>query len=287
MKTVPSSVYEHTDYRAFLKAAYLEKVERNAGFSLRAFAKHLGLSPAGLTRILKAEKSLSSDRAASVGQKLGLQGTEIEYWVLLVQRARAKAPEMIEQLQSRMNALRTNGSRSGNVYDLSVDHFRVVSDWYHLAILEALSLDAFEFTPRNLARALGIKTTEAELALERLERLELIGRDTTTGKYVRLQNRLLVSSQVPNDAIRKYYTQILAKATASVEEQTPAEKVIGTETFAFDAAQLEEARRVTDDYLNRMLALSKTAAAGQRRDVYQLAVQFFRLTQPQSPRRES
>lgn len=264
------SVFEHSDYRAFLKAAYVEKAGKNPSFSLRAFSKQVGLSPAALTRILKGEKNLSVERAGELARKLKLADREAEYFVLLVQLSSLKNPDLKANVLERANALRP----ARGVYDLSVDFFKLIADWYHLAILEMIGVKDVDFTPKGIASFLGIGVVEAELALDRLKRLELL-EITATGKPVRLQNRLLVSSQVPNAALRKYNRQILEKAERSIEEQGPTEKAIGTEVFAFDRRQLEEAKKLTDEYLNRMLKLATSSL--ERHDVYQVAVQFFRL----------
>lgn len=261
------------NYRHYLKTVLSERVKKNPSYSLRAFATALGLSSGGLSRILKGEKNLSLERASQIASKLNLSSAEAEYFVLLVQANNAKTPELRETFLERLNSVRPGGK----IFDLSVDHFKVISDWYHLAILEALDVVGLEFEPKAIAKFLGITPIEAELAIERLVRLELIEFKAGKAKPVRTVNRLLVESNVPKDAMRKYYRQTLQKALESVDAQTPDEKVIGTEVFAFDSNQLEEARKISHRYLDEMLALSKKSK--NKRALYQVCAQFFRLNE--------
>ncbi len=262
-------IFEHANYREFLKAALVERQKKNPQFSLRAFAKQLGLSPAGLTRILQGQKNLSLDRASEIARKLALGEKETEYLYTLIQMGSTKNADVKAAFQDRLNQIRGTTP----TYDLSVDHFKLISDWYHLAIYEMVDVDGVDFTPAGIASFLGISKPEAELAIARLLRLELI--TIENGRPRRLTNDLLVSSQIPNEAMRKHYRQILDKALKAVDEQSPSEKVIGTQTFAFDPEQLPEASKLTAQYLQAMCELA--ARSSKRTEMYQLFTEFFKL----------
>jgi hypothetical protein len=79
------------------------------------------------------------------------------------------------------------------VHDLSLEVFRTLSDWYHLPILELTNVSSFELTPVSAAKALGISTAEAEAAIERLLRLELL-EASSDGVPKKTENLLLASS---------------------------------------------------------------------------------------------
>ncbi len=266
-------IFGHSNYRDFLKSAYVERRERNPRFSQRSFAKTLGLSPAGLNRILGGTKQPSLDRAVALAERLQLDERESEYFCLLVQLEHTRKPELRASLLRRLKPFREQDP----IQDLSVDYFKMISDWYHFAILEMIQTEGAKLTPAHVSRYLGISSIEASLAIERLQRLELI-EVKEDGTAARLANRLIFESKVPNEALRKYNRQILEKAIECLESQTQAERIVGTETFAFDPAALGDAIKLTDQYLDSMQKLAR--ASPQRRDVYQLSVQCFRLNQP-------
>ncbi|MBI2605515.1 MAG: TIGR02147 family protein [Deltaproteobacteria bacterium] len=264
------AIFAHTNYRGFLKSVLADRAAKNKAYSLRAFSKALSISPGVLSMILKGGKNLSLERALTVARKIGLKEKETEYFLLLVQLDRIADPELRGTFFDRAAAIRP----SGKVFDLSVDLFKVIADWHHLAILESLDVDGLEWSPKSIAKFLGISPIEVEAAIERLARLELI--ELLEGrKPTRTVSRLLVDSKIPSESIRKYYRQVLQKAVESIETQTPKEKVFATEVFAFDATALEEAKSITDRYLEDLLKLSRKSK--NRRDLYQAAVQFFRI----------
>jgi len=269
-------VFGFTDYRAYLKSAFVRKIERNPNLSLRSFAKHLGLSPGGLSRVLKGDKNLSLDRAALVAHKLGLNAEETSFFCLLVRYAQAKSPESraiaFEQIQASQVGV--------PAFDLSVDFFRLISDWYHLAIYEMTQIEDMDFSPSVVAKALGIHPQEVEAALQRLQRLELIEPITQKGdRPKRLKNQLLVSSPIPNEAMRKHYRQILEKASDALETQTPEERVSASETLIFDQEQMSEIKHLTDQYLELLSKLSqKSNKKKTETEVYQASVHVFRLS---------
>ncbi len=266
-------VYETQNYRSFLKATLAEKIQANPQFSLRAFAQHLGLSHAALSQVFKGTKNLSFERAVDIANKLKLGEQEKEYFCTLVQYESAKGPQAKSELLDKLNRIRPQQQ----VHHLSLDVFKVISEWYHLPILNMTYIQGFDFTPKNVAARLGISAAEADVAIERLERLGMLAKDEN-GKYRKTEERFLAGSEEINQALRRYHRQFLEKAIDALETQTPAEKINGSETFAFSPAKVSRAKEITEDYYNRMLALAGEEDGGGPTDVYHLQVNCFNLT---------
>jgi uncharacterized protein (TIGR02147 family) len=266
-------VLEHTDYRAFLKNVLIERQRKNPSYSMRAFAQFLGITQAAVSQVLSGKKNLSSETALQVASKLRLGAAETEYFCLLVQLSAAKRPLAKESILNKLNSL--NPQRP--VRELSVDYFRSISDWYHLVIRNMTEIEGVDFSPKAIAARLGITPLEAEAAIERLCRLELIEKDPEReGRYRKTADYVLTQSAVPNEALRAFHRQMMEKAVESLTTQTPREKVVGSETFAIDTGCLEEARRITEEYFQKMLALSRNPS--KKTQVFHLGVQFFNVT---------
>jgi uncharacterized protein (TIGR02147 family) len=260
-----------TDYRNFLKGVLVERSAKNSAYSLRALARDLQVAPSSLSEVLKGSKHFSANMALQVAQRLGLTEDEQEYFLLLVQMATAKSPAMKDALQRRLKIV----NPKAEVRDLSLELFKVVAEWYHFPILEMSQLTKFDFTPKSIAKKLGISAVEAELAIQRLVELELLEKDRH-GIYQKTDGHVLAESGVPNSALRSFHKQMLAKASESVETQTPKEKVVGSETFAIDPALLDEAKQITDEYFMRMVRLARKSK--KKTEIYHLGVQFFKIT---------
>ena len=152
----------------------------------------------------------------------------------------------------------------------------MISEWYHLPILQLAGIKHFQFSPEKLAKKLSIHKLEAELAIDRLERLELIEKDAH-GNYQKTDSRLLTVSKMPQDALRKYHQQMLNKAIESLTAQSPQEKWIGSETFVFDSNRLQEANQLIEQFFDRMVQLSIPRENGDH--VYHLSTCFFKVTE--------
>jgi len=87
MKTELAGAIDSADY---LKQAFTRLAKNNPRYSLRAFAKKLGVSPGGLSQILSRQKKLSVQRGYEVAKKLNLNGPDAEFFLSLVQIDSAK-----------------------------------------------------------------------------------------------------------------------------------------------------------------------------------------------------
>ena len=133
----------------------------------------------------------------------------------------------------------------------------------------------FDLTNESAAAALGISKTEAQYAIDRLIRLELLVINKKN-KLHKASNILLSNSDIPNSALRKYHEQTLLKAIHSLTTQSPAEKFIGSETFAFDVADLSKASEIIEECFSKITALAGTKK--NKKNVYHMGVQLFNLT---------
>lgn len=265
-------VYGQENYREFLKTALADRAKTREGYSLRAFSQKIGVSNSFLSEVLNEKKALSVELAFKIAVKLDLTETETQYFCLLVQLAQEKDPEFREELQKRLNALDPNRP----THDLSIDLFKTISDWYHYAILELTYLPGFKLTADSIAKKLGISKIEAEIALERLKRLELIEPDDR-GSYKKSHSYLLAESTVPNNALKLFHKQILEKAIESIHSQTPKERMSATDILPIDSKYLPEVDRLSREFSSAVMKLSEKSKV--KDSVYALTVHFFNLTQ--------
>jgi len=267
-------IFEHSDYRTFLRDALSEKAKQREGYSLRAFAEKIHISNSYLSEVLNNKKALSVELAFKVALKLDLTDLETQYFCLLVQIDQEKDLTFREEFQKRLNNL--NPKRK--THDLSVDLFKIISEWYHLPILELTYLPGFKGTSDYVAKKLGISKPEAELALKRLLRLELLEKDAK-GKWSKAHNYLLAESNVPNSAFKQYHKQMLTKATESIDAQNPKERMSATDVLAVDSRYLPEVDRLSQEFTSAVIKLSEKSKV--KDSVYALSVHFFNVTKKQ------
>ncbi|MGZ3713269.1 MAG: TIGR02147 family protein, partial [Bdellovibrionota bacterium] len=158
MKAAPDSEKTAIQNPAdFLRAAFLERKERNLRYSTRAFARDLGISQALLSLVLSGKRPLTARQAVRIGVLLGL--------------TQGKARELLESaLRSLPQKAKSNqrAKASPLFKDYEVERFKAISQWYHVAILDLTTTRDFRNDVRWIALRLGITTIEARDALSRL-----------------------------------------------------------------------------------------------------------------------
>jgi uncharacterized protein (TIGR02147 family) len=264
-------VFEHRDYREFLKTTLTEKASSREGYSLRAFAQKVGVSSSFLSEVLNAKKSLSVELAFKIAVKLDLTETETQYLCVLVQLEQEQDPEFREVLVKRLQRLNPNRI----THDLSADLFKSIADWHHYAILEMTYLSGVRLESALIAKKLGISKIEAELALDRLVRLELLEKNAKTGRYAKAHSYVLAQSQIPNGALKQFHQQILEKAIESLKTQSPDERMSATDVIPIDSRHLAKVDRLSREFSAAVLKLSEESKV--KDSVYALSVHFFNV----------
>ena len=152
------------DFRRYLQDELIRRTKANPKYSLRAFARTLGIQPNFLSKLLLGQRSITVNTVQRLGLKLGLGPKEIE-------RFSQKIPPRTNGRKEFQKAILTPAP---DYQALMFDHYQVISDWHHFAMLELASVDNFNSSPKWIARVLGISVTEVNAAIERLKRLDFL-----------------------------------------------------------------------------------------------------------------
>jgi uncharacterized protein (TIGR02147 family) len=265
-------IFTHSNYRSFLKTILSDRAAANPRYSLRAMARDIGFSSSQLSETLSGKTNFSPSAAQKIAIKLGLNTQETEYFCLLVQLESESDPEVRDLL---LNKVRKIVPATRSISDLTVDQFKQMAEWYHCAIIELVNFEGFRFTPDNIAKKLGISKIDAELAVERLQRLEVIECDEK-GNWTAPKQDAVVRSSVKSDAMRRFYRQMLKKASDSLETQTPQERFSGFETVPVAAEAMKEIDILIDKFLSDVVQVARKYP--KKKSVYHLMVHFFNLT---------
>ncbi len=267
-------IYEHTNYRSYLRSVLVEKASKNPAFSLRAMAKHLEMPPSQFSQALNGKANLSVKTGRRIAHKLSLGAREEDYLCLLIQLEAEKDEQIRSRIVERIRELHSSGRE---LHDPGMDTFRHIADWHHSAILELLNLKNFAFTPERVARKLKIPVMHAREAIERLERLGLIMLDAQ-GKWRRTNNDLCFVSPTRSQAMVSFHRQILEKLSKAFDTQAPfKERLSAYQNIPFAPEALPEIERAMDRFLEDAVRIARRHA--DKTEVYHLGVHFFNLTE--------
>ena len=265
-------IYEYECYQIFLRDCLADRVINNPTYSLRAFARDLDMAPSMLSQTIAGKRNLSQSSAFKITEKLGMRDKEKKFFLLLLEYKTSRNLEHKYLVLDRLTQLKPKKYKQMN---LSIDNFRVISQWYHYPILELTEIQGFTFNSKNIAKCLGITKIEAEAALLRLKRMDLLEIDTN-GVARQKQTNLIVDSSVADSGLQQYHKVLLEKSISSLQTQSPKEKIIGSEVFALDPSDFTELKELVDDFLNKIS--SKARSGKRKKNIYTAIINIFNLT---------
>lgn len=253
------------DFRTLLQRKLTECCRANPAYSLRAFAKQLGLEPSFLSKILSSKRSVTPTLISKVARKVGLNPTQTQYYLLKAQRKRTKSALALEKVKYG---------------DLTLDQFQIIADWHHYAILELIEVEGFSGSPRWIARKLGIGKKKAQSALERLARLGLIEiRDSIVRKTG--AGHTTVGSAFTAAAFRKLQSQILRQAEVAMRTLPIETRDQSSITMAVHTDLIDEAKERIKRFRRELCAFLKQDGL-PKKEVYQLSISLFPVSRASS-----
>lgn len=241
-----------TDFRLYLQNELIRRCQKNPHYSLRAFARTLQIEASALSKILNAKRAVTPEMLTKLGLKLGLGRQELK------------------------NFKGIKGALGHLDFDtVDADQFKIISDWYHYAILELTAVEDFRPNTKWIAKRLGITASEANIAVERLTRAGFLKIEKNRWTDVS-GNLTTVGNNFTISAFRNLQRQILQMAVQSLEE-TPMERRDQTSmTMAIDSKLLPQAKEKIKKFrrdMDRLLQSSDT-----KDEVYHLSVALYPVT---------
>ncbi|HEX4923930.1 MAG TPA: TIGR02147 family protein [Bdellovibrionales bacterium] len=249
--------------RKFLTEELARRQKINPRYSMRAFARHIGLSPGELSELLRGKRKLSLKSAVRVAKSLSLSQTESKHLLYLAQLEQGDGLELIPAA----------GAPKAKE-ELTAEIFHLVSDWACFAILNLSETAGFAWKTPQIAKRLGITVNHAQAALDRLERVGLV--KDVNGKKKVDPDYVLAAPGIPSEAIRAYHKTMLQKAADALDFQKMNERDITGIGIALDPKHIDSIRKDIAEFQEQ---LAEKYRNGKKTEVYQLEVALFRLTE--------
>ena len=156
---------------------------------------------------------------------------------------------------------------------ITLDHFRVISDWYHHAILELTFAKSFKPDPRWIAGALGISPLEAKLAIERLLSLGFL--EERDGNLIKTTLNLDTKDKSKSSIyLKRRQKQILEKSIHSLENDPIDFRNHSAVTLCVAMNKIPEAKLRIQKFIWELCEFLEN---GEQERVYELCVNLFPL----------
>jgi uncharacterized protein (TIGR02147 family) len=260
------------NYRQILLRELASRTRRNPGYSLRAFARDLGIPAPKLSQALRGIKGFSAERAQAIAQRIPLSAEESELFVDLVESEHARSKVGKLQAQERL----ARKSKADGFAEIDLERFQIISDWFHFAILELTDVHDFDSSPRWISQRLGVSLAETEKAIERLLDFGLLSK-TKKNTLKQTQTDLATPSGIPSRPLREQHSQLLQKADGALEKFTVNERDFSAITLAVSTADIPKAKILIKDFRRKFNGEMQKAPKKDR--IYCISVQFFPLDQ--------
>ncbi len=208
-------VFAYFGYRAFLRDAYADLKQRQAGFSYRWFARRAGMtSPNFLKLVIDGKRNLSAASTERFATALELSSNETAFFRELVGFGQARSAAEKNRHFERIGAYRQHRA----VCALERHQFESLSHWWYPAIRELVACEGFVEDPEWIAGRLvpAITPAQARQALDLLDALGFVERDER-GRLRQRTPMLSTGPEVRSLAVGNFHRQMMERAAASID----------------------------------------------------------------------
>lgn len=218
----------------FLGDEFAKRKHRNKSYSLRAYARDLKISPSRLSEVLKGDHGISEESADKMADALRLSASQRKMWKDLILSQSARSGKVRELAQKRLD----EAKKENSVRKIKEEQFRVISDWYHAAILELIDIPGFQSEPLWISEKLGISQSQAEDAIQRLLQLGLL---TWQKNILKARPEAYATfTELPSAAVRKFHRQILGMHHESILQDPMNEREVMSMIMALPKSAMAE-----------------------------------------------
>lgn len=252
-----------TYYVTKIKECLSLKQRENPLYSLRAFSRDIGVHHGTLGQVLKGTRPLPYKVAETVVSKLRLGPKERTLFMESLLRKRFSIDSIkIDELDER--------------FMLDESYYKVLAEWEHAAILELFNLHDFGGDVESICSKLSLSTNRAEVALNNLIVCGLLVQDED-GKLNLAHSELRTTEDIKNQALRDSHIETMKMGIEKIESIEVELRDFSSTTVALNLDKLPEAKTIIREFRMKMSALLRDS--DPKTDVFQLAIQFFPLTE--------
>ncbi len=243
-------------YQSVLLAEFEYRRSRNAGYSLRAFARDLAMAPSSLNEVLNGAKGISTAKARKLAKRLGLSDDIGERFVLSARAQHARAAVDRESAQRELAELaaqdRTPQPRTTTIVS-----------WVAEAVLKLSERRKPELGPEQTAQLLDVPLFTVKFALRFLTRLGFLQDAPPSRAFLAFLGK--------GRRINVDYEQLLKRAIKANRAEASRDAFLH-EPLLLDAQALEKSRRLLERCYEDIKRLETTSA---RTTLFYLTTQLF------------
>lgn len=262
---VQNASSEPHNLRHYLQGKLLEKSTSNPRYSLRAFARDLGIEASALSKILSGKRRIGVKLFHRLAERLELSPDQKIYF-----SEAARPMDLLGQ-----------AAATPDYKIIEEEKFRLISEWFYYAILELTKIKGFELSASFLSKRLGIGIVQAKIAIETLRRFGWLAQ-TPEGWRDGGGRISDGDSSTSSIARRKHQRALTEKSIQALGTIEPTLREHSSMTMAIPLRSLPLAKKRILHFKRQLC--EELQALGHSDEVYALTVHLFPLTIPSKPK---
>lgn len=266
-------VFGYSDYHDYVHDWIERERARRPTFSYQWFANRAGLKSRSFLRLVSVgDKDLSKASAIKVAQAMGLEGSQSDFFLVLVDLNNADDRREKEFHLERLRRIAPPSRRT----ILSVQQYELFETWWMIPLWEVVCAGEWRDDWKRLASQLEppIKAAEAKHGVELLLELGLLEKDGE--RYVRRETSLHTQEEVRSRAIRRYQDSMLEKARDVLARMPQDSRHISTLTLGVGEEGYRRIQERLRAFRAEIVDIAQTQTEVDR--VIQINLQMFPLT---------
>lgn len=243
-----------SSFRSFLKNELARRCAKNPSYSLRSFAKLLGVSHTTLSQVISGKRPLTLKAQKQMALALAL------------------SPEQFVSFQMPGDI-----TFDEQFEPLNIKKYDILADWIHDAILELTHLKSFKPDPKWMAVVLDVNVHEVNAAIDRLVQAGLLKVGRSRWKDLSANNTINHLGDFTNPALKKYQKDILEKSMVALESLPREERDHTSLMLNFSAKNIKEAKQMIKEFRTKFSVKTKLKSKDAD-NVFALNISFFPIS---------
>jgi len=279
-----AEIFDHSDYRAFLRASQRKHPGTGRAITLEAWVKRLGYkSPRSVAMVIKGQRVPSSDLIEAFAKDLKLDAIRKRYFELLVMKEKHSQDGL--QIDSLYHELRELNPKALNRKTLDESRLSPLADWHNLVVRQMVAAPGFREDAEWIsARLRGKASPEAiQQGIALMLRNGYLVRTREGNLQLPTSDALVTPSDISSRDIRLHHAQMMQRAVEAIAEQDVEARFFASVTLRIGQEKFSEARKALQEFCKSFNAKYSRDESDR---VYQLGLQFFehtRVSKEQSP----
>ncbi|MCB9025723.1 MAG: TIGR02147 family protein [Bdellovibrionaceae bacterium] len=261
------------DYTQILKQELATRNLRNSRYSLRAFSRDLGISPAQLSRILSGKAVPSKERVKQIAKAMGYKDEKLTWFCALVEASHGKNQEIkdaaLETLKKYEKGVSTKKIKAEDSLEWN---------WHHFAIRRMTQLFDFQSSCEWIGRRLGIGLRRAKIAVEELVRFGALS--IINGKIELRENYSVFYKGGRKKGREKMESDLFARCLPSILDSSRERSHHARHFFTLNKKQINELKSLINKFENQVDDLTYKSEFPD--DLFCLRLDLWSLIDPSS-----